>query len=191
MKTIVIAAVVGLALATSARSQVQKAAVAVDVVDAVVTVTKVDAKARTVTVRGPKGGTHTLDVPKEAQNLDRVKPGSVFRVRYVEAAAIALMKPGEPTKGEEKIVQLAPKGATPGGLVARVREIEGVVEAIDLTNRQIALRGPRGNVVSLKATEDVKLENVKVGERIGVAYAQALAMQMVEEAPAKPAAERR
>ena len=49
-------------------------------VEAVVTVTKVDRKGRTVTIRGPAGNLHTLAVPKEAKNLDQVKPGDRFRI---------------------------------------------------------------------------------------------------------------
>ena len=71
--------------------------IVMDQVEAVVTVTKVDQKARTVTVRGPRGNLQTLAVPKESQNLDKVKPGDRFKITYAEAAVIALTKGGEPS----------------------------------------------------------------------------------------------
>ena len=37
----------------------------------------------------------TLNVPKEAQNLDQVKIGSTFKVRYVEAVAVAIQRGGK------------------------------------------------------------------------------------------------
>ena len=80
MKQIAIAAVFSLALASVTQAQVKDSGVVVDETEAVVTVTKVDKEARKVTFRGPKGGVATLTVPKEAQNLDQVKPGQQYKL---------------------------------------------------------------------------------------------------------------
>jgi hypothetical protein len=170
-----------------------KGAVAVDKAEAVVTVTKVDAKARTVTVRGPRGNLHTLDVPPEAQNLDRVKPGDRFKITYAEAAVIALTHGGDPAASVEETIQVAPKGGTPGGIKVRTIKISAVVDAIDYKNRYVALRGPKGNTLALPVSEDVKnFDKVKVGDKLSVAYTQALAMEMVpQEKAKKPAAKKK
>jgi hypothetical protein len=149
-------------------------------VEAVVTVTKVDRKGRTVTIRGPAGNLHTLAVPTEAKNLDQVKPGDRFRMTYAEAAAVALTKGGKAQAGIEEMVSLAPKGAKPGGYKVRTFNVSGVVEAIDYKRRQVSVRGPKGNIVSLPVSGEVKnLESVSVGELITVIYSEALAMEMV------------
>jgi len=80
----------------------------------VVKVIKIDRKARTVTFQGPRGNTQTLNVPKEAQNFDQVKVGSLFRVKYVEAVAVALGRGGQAAVTTDQQVRLAPKGGTPG-----------------------------------------------------------------------------
>jgi hypothetical protein len=149
-------------------------------VEAVVTVTKVDRKGRTVTIRGPAGNLQTLAVPTEAKNLDQVKPGDRFRMTYAEAAAVALTKGGKAQAGIEEMVSLAPKGAKPGGYKVRTFNVSGVVEAIDYKRRQVSVRGPKGNIVSLPVSGEVKnLESVSVGELITVIYSEALAMEMV------------
>jgi len=149
-------------------------------VEALVTVTKVDAQARTVTIRGPAGNLHILAVPPEAKNLDQVKPGDRFRMTYAEAAAIAVTKGGKPAASIEEMVSLAPKGAKPGGYKVRTFTVAGVVEAIDYKRRQVSVRGPKGNIVALPVSGEVKnLESVSVGERITVTYSEALAMEMV------------
>jgi hypothetical protein len=149
-------------------------------VEAVVTVTKVDRKGRTVTIRGPAGNLHTLAVPKEAQNLDQVKAGDRFRMTYAEAAAVAVSKGGKADAGVEEMVSLAPKGAKPGGYRVRTFNVSGVVEAIDYKRRQVSVRGPKGNIVSLPVSGEVKnLESVSVGDLITVVYSEALAMEMV------------
>jgi hypothetical protein len=149
-------------------------------VEAVVTVTKVDRKGRTVTIRGPAGNLHTLAVPKEAKNLDQVKPGDRFRMTYAEAAAVAVTKGGKAEAGLEQMVSLAPKGAKPGGYKVRTFNVSGTVEAIDYKRRQVSVRGPKGNIVSLPVSGEVKnLESVSVGDLITVIYSEALAMEMV------------
>ena len=170
-----------------------KGTVVMDQVEAYVTVTKVDPKARTVTVRGPRGNLQTLAVPKESQNLDRVKPGDRFKITYAEAAVIALTRGGEPEATVQESVSLAPKGAKPGGFKTRTVKLSAVVDAIDYKNRYVALRGPKGNTLALPVSEEVKeLERVKVGDRVSIAYTEALAVEMVaQEKPKKPAAKKK
>ena len=187
MKRIALAAFLcTIALAGPAAAQVKDSAVAVKETEAVVTVTKVDKEARTVTFRGPKGNLGTLTVPPESQNLDQVKPGQQYRMKYVEAVAVQISKGGAPAAADSREVKLAPKGAKPGGIVARTVQISGVVDAIDFTDRYIAVRGPK-QVVSLKVADDVPLDTLSIGDRISVTYTAALAIEMVAQAPAKKA----
>jgi len=187
-------AVLALALLAPALALAQpRGAMVMDQAEAVVTVTKVDPKARTVTVRGPRGNLHTLAVPPESQNLDKVKPGDRFKITYAEAAVIALTRGGEPTATVEETVQVAPKGAKPGGFKVRTRQISAVVDAIDYKNRYVALRGPKGNTLALPVSPDVKdFDKVMVGDKLTIAYSEALAIQMVpQEKAKKPAAKKK
>jgi Cu/Ag efflux protein CusF len=192
MKRTLIAAAIAsaLALAPGVQAQVKGGAVAVSVTEAVVKVTKIDRKARTVTVRGPKGNTVTINVPPEAQNFDRVKVGSSFKMRYAESVAVAVGK-GKASASEQQSVRVAPKGGTPGGVIVNVKQISGTVEAIDYASREIALKGPGGNILAFRVSDDVQRFNeIAVGDTVGVQYTEALAMEMiVPEAKAKaPAA---
>lgn len=189
MKRTLIAASIAsaLVLAPGVQAQVKGGAVAVAVTEAIVKVTKIDRKARTVTVQGPKGNTVTINVPPEAQNFDKVKVGSTFKVRYAEAVAVAVGK-GKASASEEKTVRLAPKGGTPGGVMVTVKQISGTVEAIDYASRDIALKGPKGNILAFKVSDDVQRFNeIAVGDTVGVQYTEALAMEMIIP-EAKPAA---
>src|SRR5262245_24935488 len=179
--------VCSLALIPAAQAQVKDRAVAVNQAEAVVTVTKVDSKARTVTFRGPQGNLATIAVPQEAQNLDQVKPGAQFRVKYVEAVAVEIKKGGEPAGMATEDVKLAPKGGNPGGVVVRTVQLAGVIDAIDTANRQIAVRGPKGNVRSLRVADGLAIEELSAGDRIAVIHTESLALEMVAQAPKKPA----
>ena len=186
MKRIAVMAAILSSVVSLAQAQVKDSAVAVKETEAMVTVTKVDMEARTVTFRGPKGNLGTLTVPPESQNLDQVKPGQQYRMKYVEAVAVQITKGGAPSSASSKDVKLAPKGAKPGGMMVRTEQVAGMVEAIDFTDRYIAVRGPK-NVLSLKVADDVPLEQLAIGDRISVTYTAALAIEMVAQAPAKKA----
>ena len=185
MKHVVFAALFSLAFIPAVHAQVKDSAVVVDETEAVVTVTKVDKEARKVTFRGPKGGVATLTVPKEAQNLDQVKPGQQYKLKYVEAVAVEIRKGGKPAAAAGEEIKLAPKGAKPGGAMVRTVHLAGVVDAIDYTNRYVAVRGPKGNTVSLKVAADVPLDQLSAGDRISVTHTEALAIEMAAQAPAK------
>ena len=182
MRQMVVAVALSFAFLGIAQAQVKDSAVVVDEAEAVVTVTKVDKEARKVTFRGPRGNLATLTVPQQAQNLDQVKPGQQYKLKYVEAVAVAIQKGDKPAAAAAEEVKLAPKGASPGGTMVRTVALAGVIDAIDYKSRYIAVRGPKGNTVSLKAADNVPLEQLAAGDRISVNYTEALAIEMV---PAK------
>ena len=185
MKRTAVAVLIGL-LVPAAHAQVKDAAVAVQETEAVVTVTKVDKEKRTVTFRGPKGGVATLNIPPESQNLDQVKAGQQYKVKYVESVAVAIDK-GPAAAAAAREVKLAPKGAKPGGMVVSTVQLAGVIDAVDYTNRYVAVRGPKGNVVPLKVAGDVDLKQIAAGDRITVTHTAALAIEMVPQAKKAPA----
>ncbi len=177
-----------LALAAPAGAQTLKdGAMAVDQTEAVVTVMGVNADKRTVTIRGPKGNVATLNVPPEAQNLDKVKPGDRFKMKYIEAVAVGISKGGEPAQSENKEVKVSPKGGTPGGMVTRTQKRSVVIDAVDYGNRYIAVRGTSGQTLALKVADDVPLEQISAGDRISVVYTQALIAQMEPQPAPLPA----
>ena len=185
MKTLLFS--LALLAAVAAQAQPRGAAVGAEV-EALVTVVGIDKERRIVSFRGPRGNVVDMQVPPEAPNFDQVKKGSVFKVKYAEALAVAITRGGAPSKGEEQTIQTAKKGANPGGTAVRTRHISGRIEAIDLKNRFVSVRGTE-RTVALQVADDVKLEELQVGDRISIAYTQALALEMVPQA--KPAAKKK
>jgi len=182
MKNILVAAaVLSVALTSTAAAQ-DKGAVVVGQSEAVVTVVKIVRKARRVTFQGPRGNQVSMLVPQEAQNLDQVRVGSLFNVKYVEAMAVSLQRGGQPSVGVDQQVRLAPKGGNPGGVVVNTARIRATVVAIDYADREVAVKGPQGNIRSFRVAEEVQgLRDVKVGDSINVVYSEALALDMVPE----------
>ena len=58
-------------------------------------------------------------------------------------------------------------------------QMEAVVTAIDLETREVSLRGPRGNTVTLTAKDQmIKLEDVKLGDILVATYLEALEAEL-------------
>jgi len=187
MKHTLIALACTLALAAPAGAQSLKdGAVAAEQTEAVVTVMGVNPDKRTVTVRGPKGNVAVLDVPPEAQNLDKVKAGDRFKMKYIEAVAVAIGKGGEPAQSETRDVTASPKGGTPGGTIMKTLRRSVVIDAIDYKSRYIAVRGTSGATLALKVADGVPLEQISAGDRISVAYTQAVIVEMQPQPKPEP-----
>jgi hypothetical protein len=175
------------ALLLGGNALAQRGRVAVsEPIEAIVTITAVDPVAKTVTFKDPRGTTTTLEVP-QAQNLDKIAPGSRFEVVYVEAAAVAITPDAARLAASGTTVAPAARGANPGGMAVKTTEATGVVEAIDRKNRYLSIQGPRALPISVKVPEDVEaFDTLSVGDRITLMYKQALAADMLPE-PDKPA----
>ena len=66
--------------------------------------------------------------------------------------------------------------------------ITGVVESVNLGSRELAVRGPAGNVVIMTAGEQVeRLDEVEVGDKIVVDYFVSLAADVREPTPEEEA----
>ena len=177
-------ALAALACVSGAAAQLRAGAVEVAEAEAVVKLVSVDPKAHTAVVQGPGGATFTINIPREAQNLDRVKPGDLFRMRYVESLAVALHKGGSPSNSFGKTVELAPKGGTPGGRIVAAQEVTAKVDALDRAARTLTLRLEGAPALTVKVAPEIRsFDEVAVGDTISVSYIEALAMEMVREAP--------
>jgi hypothetical protein len=144
------------------------------------TVEAIDYDKRTVDLKGPKGNVVTLKVGPEAKNFNQVKTGDRVTAKYFESTAIQVRKPNEPPFAEKQSsVQVAPKGASPGGVAVETSEMTAVVDAINYKTRTVTLRGPQQKTVTLKVDDSVKrLNEVKKGDEIVIRRTEALAIDV-------------
>jgi len=155
--------------------------VVVDVVKWTGTVKAVDAQAKTVTVEGPGGKSATINA-KNARNLDQVKVGDKVNIQFTDELALFVRKSGAPPAATEaQVVQLAPKGEKPAGLMAKTIELTGSVQSIDSKNRTIDLKGPAGNVRTYKVDKAVKnFDQIKKGDQVVLRFTEAVALSVVK-----------
>lgn len=179
----ILGAAVALASAPLTLAQQEPGVVFTEEIETVVTVRGVHHINRTVTVEDPDGERVTIKVPEESQNLYQIQPGAKFKVRFAQAVAIGLLAPGEePSAGAGEVMQLAPKGATPGGVMVSIVQVSGKIEAIDYAARTVLVRGPFGNLREFVVSEMVqRFDQLQVGDVVGLEVTEALAMEMIAQ----------
>jgi len=140
-------------------------------------VVAVDPASLLVTVKGASGSSSTLEVRSEKE-LDAVKPGDHVTVQYFEGTQIGKAKSGAavsvPTLREGIV------GAELGGLSTK-HQLVVSVEGVDATNQEVTIKGPDGSMETIVVTNPGHLRQIKVGDKIVITHAAALALSIEKE----------
>ena len=73
-----------------------------------------------------------------------------------------------------------------------VMTLTATVQAVDLENRLVTLKGERGRVVTVNVGEEARnLDQVRVGDRVVITYREAMAIQLIKEPTSGGVTERR
>jgi hypothetical protein len=148
------------------------------------TIDAIDKEKGTVTLKGPKGRTLTLEV-RDPSKFDVIKVGDPVVATYTEAVAFQVRKAGTATPGasvQEARVSSKP-GDTPGGAMGREVTVTATITAIDKKAKTVTLKSPLGNSETVKVQDPKNLEGVKAGDLVDITYTQALAVAL--DKPAK------
>jgi hypothetical protein len=73
--------------------------------------------------------------------------------------------------------------SAPGkAIIARTATITATVEAIDMTKREVTLKGPQGKVATMAVDPEVRnLDQVKVGDQVVVRYLESLSLALKKD----------
>jgi len=148
------------------------------------TVAAIDVPGRLVTLKGPEGNLFTVQAGEEVRNLPQVEVGDRVAVRYYEAIAAEMAKPGQEVSAGATAMR-APAGAKPAaGLAQEVTATVKIVD-VDLATHTVSFTGPEGLAQTI-TVQDPKMrdfvETLKEGDEVAVTYTEALAIS-VEPAP--------
>jgi hypothetical protein len=175
-------AVAALALVVGCAQQPKPVTVS-DSVEATATVESIDAATRMVRLRGTDGRSWAVQAGPDVRNLAQVKVGDLVKVRYTEAVAAEVVKPGTgvTSTGATSTLQRAEVGARPGatGTVS----LKGVVKvaALDTVNNTVDISASDGTVrrirvVDPKAQEFIR--GLRVGDEVQLTFSEALAISV-------------
>jgi hypothetical protein len=173
----------GLLLGCQATAQSQQQPTTVErTKETAATVEAVDLAERQVTLKGPDGKVFTLHAGDDVRNLAQVEVGDQVVIRYREAIAAELAKPGEAgVGGVSAQATRAPAGAKPGAEVAQEVKATVRIDALDLSTHTVAFSGPGGAQQTI-AVQDPGMQDflktLKVGDEVEITYTEALAISV-------------
>lgn len=143
---------------------------------AVGVVQTVDLQSRLVSIKNEEGKIFTIHAGPEVRNLAQIGPGSVVKVEYQEALAIALDKApsgGVNVREDTVSVGRTPAGGQPGATIENNVKMIGTIIAIDTAKRTVLIQGAIHHV-NLKIPADMDLKDLKVGDQVMAHYVQEL-----------------
>ena len=118
-----------------------EAAIEVGAITATSKVTAVDAAKRTVTLTNDAGESNTYKLGKNVRNFDQIKVGDQVKATLLESVAVAVSKSSAPPDtGGRGLVAVAPKGAMPGVIMAKTRQITAKIDMTLRVTDALAIR---------------------------------------------------
>ena len=148
----------------------------------VAAVDRVDARTRTIVVRGPDNKPQTLQVGPEVQNFAQIRRGDRIRLFFEEAVAVRMAPPGSRLEPETVVgAARAEPGARPAGGVIVATRAEVRITAVDTANNMVSFVGPSRveRTVAVRTPEMREfLRTLKPGDRVDVAIAEAVAIRV-------------
>lgn len=158
---------------TAARTPVGAAASAT----VTATIQAIDPATRTVTLKGKEGDVVSIVCGPEIQRFNELKPGDTVTFQYHEAVVFSISAPGStPPAAGTAVVRSA--GEKPAGVVARRETAVVTVLAIDPKVPSVTIQKADGNKMSFKVEDPKNIEGVKVGDKVQIVFAQALAVSV-------------
>ena len=148
----------------------------------VAAVDRVDARTRTIVVRGPDNKPQTLQLGPEVQNFAQIRRGDRVRLHYEEAMAVRMAAPGTTLEPETAAgaVRAAP-GQRPGAGAIAATRARVRITAVDAANNRVSFVGPSRveRTAAVRAPElQAFLKTLKPGDEVDVAIAEAVAIRV-------------
>jgi hypothetical protein len=139
-------------------------------------VVSVDRASSTMTVRGPMGNLVQMPLVAASKAALAVNPGDMIEVQYKDAVAVDVQKLDEPVTGIRKRVDtgvLLPQAT--GYEVAHQIEVEATVQAVNVKDRTLRIRGPY-QPVTVQVAKGVDLGHVRPGDMVRVVFVSTYAV---------------
>ena len=156
-----------------------KGAVEVSAITKTAKVTVVDPAERTVTLVNPDGITNTYELGKKVRNFDQIKVGDEVKATLLEAVAVAVSKSSAPPDASGRdLVAVAPKGAMPGVIMAKTRQISAKIVSVDPQARTVTVEGPAGGTPTIRVGPNVNMNELQKGDDVTLRVTDALALRV-------------
>ena len=149
------------------------------VIEIQATVVEVDAKARTLTLRGQEGKEVGLTVGPEVKNLSQVSVGDTLSVSYYTGYLFSMAEPGKAGTDAEIMAGRAEEGAMPGAVIGETMRATVEILSVAGDGSAVSFRDPKGVTQSIEVQrEEVQAFARKLdqGDLVDIRYTEAIAV---------------
>jgi len=163
--------------AASAQTTAQKADKTVtrqNKVTVIATITAIDQKTRSITLRAENGDEDTFTVGPDVQRFNQLKVGDRIGATYYESLVFDLRKGANPSTPSGDAVAGGRIKEVPGAMVGTQQTRTVTVKAVDKAAGTITVVAADGRTMTRKVDDKKNLEGVSPGDRIDITYTQAL-----------------
>ncbi len=165
--------------ASNPQPAVKGGAIVVEEAVAAGDVVKTNKLLKTVTLRDATGKKVTVGIPPAIKNIDEITPGSQLQLRYLEGVVLTLGRPGIHPAADGETVRLVPKSGSPAQVIATSKTVTTMVQDIDRKNREITVKDPDENPLTLKVPENTSgFDELKIGDTVIIQYTDAVALSV-------------
>jgi len=146
----------------------------------------VDREARTVTLKGPEGNTHTIKAREDSNNIDQIQVGDTVNAEFVQHMSIEVFANDgmEPGTGTMAATAINKEGDTPAGMEMVTTVTTATVQEINIEANTFKLKWPGGEIKEYEAQDPENLKKADVGDLVVTTYTEAVALYM-NEVPAE------
>jgi hypothetical protein len=141
----------------------------------------IDPATRVITLQDA-GNEETFVVGQSVQRLNEVRPGDSVRMDYT-ATLLAELRPPTADEMQHPITLVsgtarAPTTASPAATTGTGVRIVTTVEAVDVPNMRVTLRGPLGDLAVVQGRNPENIKRIHVGDTIVITRINAVAMSL-------------
>ena len=145
------------------------------------TVTAVDARARTVTLKRRFHKAQTFKADKNDINFNQIQVGDEVHAVVVEEVAVSLVPGGAPSMIEEgAAIAVAPEGDKPKIVMVDTVAMTAEIIAIDQHSHQVTLELPDGTLKSVKVAKHIDLTQISLGDSVLIQVSEGVAIEVVK-----------
>lgn len=145
------------------------------------TVTAIDARARTVTLKRRFHKAQIFKADKGIINFNQIQVGDEVHAVVVEKLAVSLVPGGAPPLVKKgAAIGLAPEGDKPGIVLVATAAMTAEITAIDSHSRQVTLELPDGSIKTVKARKHIDLTQISLGDAVLIQITRAVAIEVVK-----------
>jgi hypothetical protein len=154
-------------------------AIVVDTTTLTTDVVAVHPSSREVVLGGPGGKPFAVACGPEVRNFDQIHVGDRVEAVVTKEFAYAMASESDPPDtGGSSVITLSPRGAQPGAVMAKVKQVTAAVIAIDLEHHKATLEFPGGQTQTVEVRPDVDLSERKVGEKVVIRLTDSVALRV-------------